>query len=178
MHSAQHAINVHRAAHKSEHSEGMMEMKPGDIYRWQWRDEERTRGRWGYHCKSQIAVVHESGRLVDTYWDSSPTDGSYLKPEDVCLTFLGNPNDMTQISHWQVPLYRREDIVDMRHPNSSSAKIYLKNGAQKNATRMLEEVESRRRQAVDEKDSAQRTIERMDELKAIIAAGDLDKVFL
>jgi hypothetical protein len=151
-------------------------LRDGDIYSWRWRDDARHADRApyrSYHCRSRIAEVHK-GRLYDTFW-SIPSEG-LLNEADVILTFLGNVREMKKISEWQLPYYRDEDIVDMRHSNNSGADIWLKPGAVLNADKMREHAEYKRQRALDEIQSRQRTVERLDEALAQIEKGNLDAV--
>jgi len=121
-------------------------MREGDIYRWRWADPERDAdcGPFrSYHCLSQLAVVR-SGKLTDTYWPG--TGNHVLDPAKVTLTFIGNIADLVEIRAYDIPYYRREDIVDMRHANNSYGPIYLRKGAQKDADTMLARAAHRVRQ--------------------------------
>ncbi len=105
-------------------------LREGDIFTWRYKEDvEKRRYNNGvntaYWCKSQIAVV-KNGDLVDTYWSSSGHDGSYLDPNEIVLTFRGNPADMEKIYPGERVFYRDEDIVDMNHPNNSGAPVYAK----------------------------------------------------
>ena len=151
-------------------------MRDGDIYRWRWADDARDQdcGPYrAYHCFSQIAVA-ENGRLCDTFWGGM-SEGA-LNPEDVILTLLGNINDMTKIREYQARCYRSEDIVDMRHSNSTCAPIYLKPGAAKDPDTMLEYIRHERGQAEYEARYATEKIDRMDGLEQMVNSGNLDDV--
>lgn len=145
-------------------------MKDGDIYRWHWKDMNRSS-----HCCSHLAVV-VNGSLLDTFW--SVGKNRRLEPDDVEVQFLGNSNDMTEIPAYKIPYYRREDVIDMRHLNNSSAPIYLKADAERSADAMRSFVNEAIEQAEREKNSAIRQIERMRRHLAHIEAGNLDKVHL
>lgn len=157
----------------------VQDIREGDIYRWRWRDEGRhaDSGPYrSYHCKSRIAVVH-GGQLYDTFWSGFSYEHR-VDPEKVILTYEGNPAEMTQIQPYNVPYYRREDIVDLRHSNNSGAPVYLRAGATRNAEVMLAEIAYRRDRAEAEIRSHQHTIERLDEAKALTESGKLDEVWL
>lgn len=154
-------------------------MRDGDIFRWTWKPElgRDNHAPFGdYHCKSQIAIF-EDGVLSDTFWSIGSSGGRVVRQESVDLHYLGNRHDMTTISAWELPYYRREDIVDTRHPNSSIAPIYLKAGASKDAGRMKEEASYRLETARGEKASAERAIERLEEALRLIESGSLDAVY-
>jgi len=150
-------------------------MLEGDIYRWRWADDARDRDRGpyrAYHCFSQMAVVRD-GRLCDTFWYGH---GTVIDPSVVALTLLGNENDMTKIREYEARYYRSEDIVDMRHSNSSSAPVYLQPGAQKDPDTMLEYIRHERGRAEYEARYAAEKIERMDGFEKMVIAGNLDDV--
>ena len=106
-------------------------MREGDIYRWKWADAERdTLGSFGdYHCKSRMAVF-EKGRLTDTFWGSSPADGSYLSEDEVILTHLGNKNDLHELNDRE-DFYDPDDLIVMRHSNQPRAKTLIKSGVKR-----------------------------------------------
>lgn len=156
----------------------MTVLKKGDIYRWTWRGPKgRECGRYdNYHCKSQIAKF-DGKNLVDTFWACSPTDNSYLDPDDVDLVLLGNTSEMTVLAD-QSEYYRPEDLVDMRHRNHSTAPIYLKKGATRDKETMLELVRRKQRDAKHKIESAQFALSTLSENEEKIANDDLENVFI
>ncbi|MVB00107.1 hypothetical protein GN330_22940 [Nitratireductor sp. CAU 1489] len=157
---------------------GLSSLKEGDIYRWRWADAERDAqcGPYeSYHCYSQMAVVID-GKLIDTYWHGF--NNKVLDPASVSLTVLGNKADLVEIREYDLPYYRREDIVDMRHLNNSRGPIYLRKGASRDAGAMLEVIEHGIESSKREIDFAQRRIERLAEQAAKVRAGKLNEVHL
>lgn len=154
-------------------------MRDGDVYHWRWKDDERDAdcGPFrAYHCYSQIAVV-KNGELCDTFW-SDCSGAKVLDPSEIILDLRGNINDMSEIPEWEMPYYRPEAVVDMRHSNNSRAPIYLKAGAKRDAGVMLERVREKQREAERNIEFAQRRIKDMMEQERLILAGDLDAVYL
>lgn len=153
-------------------------MKDGDIYIWRFKLEAFSkRDKFGspYHCMSLIAVAKD-GRLYDTFWTTTH-DAYCLDMDDCEITFQGNPAAMKQIASYDAIFYRPEDLVDMRHSNSSRELVYAKPGTSRNQTIMREYYESRI-------DDSQREIRwaasRIDECNAIlakIASGETDGYF-
>ena len=154
------------------------DLKEGNIYRWRWADAERD-AQCGpfqsYHCCSQLAVV-TNGKLMDTYWHGS--DNKVLDPASVSLTLLGNKADLIEIRTWEIPYYRREDIIDMRHSNNSSGPIYLRKGAARDAETMLELIEHRLVQTRRDIESSKRRIELLTAQAAQVREGKLNEVYL
>jgi hypothetical protein len=152
-------------------------LRDGDIYLWRWADPARDNaGMWGdYHCYSRIALVR-NGQLFDTYWSS---DQKKLDPNQVVLTYLGNPTtDLNVIPHYQAVYYRPEDVVDTRHSNNSSAPVYIRAGAVRDATTMHLEVV---RRIEDEKSTircAQAALTRLEADLELILSGKLEEVRL
>lgn len=112
----------------------MTDLREGNIYHWRWADPAKDSdcGPYrSYHCYSQMAVV-TNGQLVDTYWHCSGGD-SVLDPEAVTLTLLGNVNELVEIQRHDLPYYRHEDIVDMRHSNNLRGPIYRRREAKRDA---------------------------------------------
>lgn len=152
-------------------------MRDGDIFRWSWKPElgREDYGPYGdYHCTSQFAVF-ENGVLRDTFWGLG-MDARRLDRDQVVLRHLGNRYDMTKIESWEIPYYRREDIVDTRHSNDSRAPIYLKSGAQKSADAMLKHAHEKLAEAEREKEFQERQMERYSTDISNIENGDLDAV--
>lgn len=116
--------------------------KDGDVFSWSYTDEvvERRKKFWGdhtycnlYHCKSRIATF-KNGVLRDTFWGSLG-DGA-LDPTEVTLTFRGNIGEMTVIPPYETEFYRDDDIVDMRHSNSSGELVFRKPGTARDQEKM------------------------------------------
>lgn len=147
-------------------------LKDGDVYFWRWK---APKDFMPYHCRSQIAVV-ENGVLKDTFWSSGGE--RMLRPEDIETEYQGNIHEMTEIREYEVDYYRPEDVVDMRHSNSSRAKIYAKPGAARNADCMLAHIQYRIERAQSEIRSAESLIERLREEETKIKAGELEEIYL
>lgn len=154
------------------------DLKEGNIYFWRWADAERDAqcGPYqSYHCCSQLAVV-TNGKLMDTYWHGS--DNKVLDPASVSLTLLGNKDDLVEIREWDIHYYRREDIIDMRHPNNSSGPIYLRKGAERDAETMLEVIEHRLEQIRRDIEFGRHRIELLTAQAAQVRAGNFSEVYL
>jgi hypothetical protein len=143
-------------------------MRENDIYRWYWKPGINR----DYHCKSNLAVFVNGG-LRDTFWYDWQTR-SWLELEEVSLSLLGNIDDCTVISRWQVSYYRHEDIIDMNHSNNSNAPIYLKKSASKDQATILEYAEEKERKAYADKDRAESAIVEWEEKIRRIKEGDLE----
>lgn len=154
-------------------------MKDGDIYCWRYKDEiaKGGCGSWGaYHCKSQRARVR-NGQLFDTYW-SSPSDGSWLNPEEIDLEYLGNENELQEIPSSKVAYYDRSDVIDMRHMNNTRDKVYIKPGTKLSADAMMSHAKAKLEDAESDIRVAESRAERYREVITQIENGDLEKVFL
>lgn len=152
-------------------------MKNGDIYFWRWKDDKRHADCApfrSYHCYSRKAVVRD-GALYDTYWSDHRNP---LTMDDVIITYQGNPDRMAAISEGDANYYRSEDLVDMRHGNSSSAKIYVKTGVQRNPAVMREYLEHEIEKAESSIRVAQRHIELLDDAISLLDNGHFDLVRL
>lgn len=158
------------------------ELKDGDIFSWVYTDERLANHAkfWGerssylYHCKSRIATFKD-GILRDTYWGSSH-DGS-LNPSEVILTWRGNINNMTVIPAYESEFYKPEDVVDMRHANSSNDLVFRKPGTSRDLEAMRAYYA---RKIEDAKREASWAISRQEECRASLAridAGDVTGSF-
>lgn len=147
-------------------------MKDGDIYFWRWKSHDGRRAP--YHCKSGKGVVH-NGVLRDTFW-SRTGDGDAIDLDEVDAEYQGNVNEMSVIDEREIDLCRPEDVVDMRHSNSSAAAIYLKPGAGRDADAMTQHF----RCQIEREESAIRTandrIGRLLEALELTTAGRLEEV--
>ena len=146
-------------------------MRDGDVYFWTWLSQKDF---MPYHCWAGKAIVKD-GQLRDTFWS---TEQKVLKMQDVDAQYQGNIHDMTEIREHEISYYRSEDVVDMRHSNSTRAKIYIKPGVARNADAMREHINYRIECAESTIRSQQSLIERLAEAKSAIDAGNLDDVYL
>jgi len=154
-------------------------MRDGDVYRWRFTDDElEKRGGAGpykaYHCRSRIAIAR-NGVLYDTYWGDT-SDDRVIGPENIVLELQGNLYDMTPISKYDLMYYRPEDIVDMRHSNSFSAKIYVQPGAKRDAETMRRYAQDKITEARRKIESAIHDVERYGGDLKMIELGCLDQV--
>jgi hypothetical protein len=145
-------------------------LKDNDVFLWRWKEGKAPI----VGCYAHLAVV-VCGVLRDTYWHDY-AHSSYIYPENVDLTFLGNIDDCDVIRAWDVHYYDPADIIDMNHRNNSRAAIYLKRGAVKSQRRMLEWAELNLSNAQSLMNSATRDVERWSQAIAQIKAGDLEVV--
>jgi len=155
-------------------------LREGDIYRWRFREPDPERdGSWGrYHCCSCIAVV-KNGRLRDTFWGSGNDGRSFAEADLPALTLehLGNLADLEKSSEHQADYYDDADIVNLNHSNSSRDNFYLRKGAKRSLTKMLQSARYRLERAESEERMAADKAQRLREAIANIEAGRLD-VFL
>jgi hypothetical protein len=163
-------------------------MREGDICKWKWKPE-LGRNNWGefgdYHCKSQVAIVHE-GIPLDTYWMNF---GSSFKQEgwadsrsgahSVCTNsadfeLIANLQDLEEIRHGDEIYYRRSEIVDLRHTNSSSAPVYKRAGATKSLDVMRELLDKKIQGCDDQIRSAEHAKQRYLEQREKLVSGDTE----
>lgn len=151
-------------------------LKDGQIYRWRWADAKRDADcapYRSYRCMSRIAVVR-NGRLFDTYWADLSKE---VRVDEVLLTLFADESWPT-ISQHQVRYYAREDVADTRHPNNSSAKIYLRPGAVRSAEAIAGEIRWLEEIALGQIRSAEHSLRWICEEKAKLENGDLNGVDL
>ena len=154
-------------------------MTEGDIYKWRWAADEKHADSAlyrSYHCKSQIAVF-EGGRLFDTFWGQWPTDGSFLNPEHVTLTLIGNKADLKVLKDDE-RYYRPEDLIVMRHSNDSRAPTYVRPGTKRDLDTMRQLVVAKRDEALSEMRSAAQRLERLAVVMHKLKSGETEGVYL
>lgn len=152
-----------------------MTLQEGDIFRWSYKEptDERLHNR--YWCCSGIAVVIKN-RLFDTYW-SMPSDGRSFGPEEIWrldLVRLGNFSELVKAQEYQADYYDDADIVNLNHSNSSKGNFYLRKGAVRSATKMLEVTEGELERSISAERSAARRSEQLRETIARIKDGETD----
>lgn len=152
-------------------------LKEGDVFRWQYSEPDPEKDRpWGrYHCCSNIAIVNASGRLCDTYWMGS--EGRNFGPEDLPrlkLTYIGNLSELDKAREYQADYYDDADIVNLNHSNSTRDNFYLRKGAQRSATKMLEVARRKLERSESDERLAARRSEELREAITRIEAGATD----
>ena len=151
-------------------------MNDGDIYFWRYADDMGRNHSDLYHCKSRKAVV-VNGQIIDTFWSCS-SDGLVLDPSRVVLEFKGNKSDLRAIRAWEVKYYDEQDVVDMRHSNSSSAEIYVKAGALRSRDAMLAHIAEMKSEQASIIRCAEHRLELLGRSEADVNAGRLDEVYV
>lgn len=144
--------------------------KDGDIFRWRWKDSDRS-----MHCKSGIAIAQD-GKLHDTFWGDFHSR-AWINLDDVEIEFQGNPADMQLISEWDAVFYRHQDLVNMNHSNNTRAPVYVKVGAGRCPVVMREYYERKKAEAEREARYMQERMAECDVLLAKISTGDFDGYF-
>lgn len=153
-------------------------MKEGDVFRWNYRDQLDD-GAWGrYHCCSRIAIVR-NGRLRDTFWmigDSFASDGRQFSADSLHkldLTYLGNLAGLEKKPEYEADYFDDADIVDLNHSNSSRGNFYLRKGAKRSQTKMIEVAMQKLKEAQYEQSKASRRAENLMASIARIEAGEV-----
>ena len=112
-------------------------MKPGDIFRWSWKDGKGAKLD-PYWCMSHIAVVRDDLSLVDTYW-AGTGDTRFTQDEakdKIDLVYVGNFEDLDKSQPCYRSYYDDKDCVDLSHANNSRGQFYLRKGAVKSLVKM------------------------------------------
>ena len=160
----------------------MTDFKDNDVFIWTYNPKnERSfhEALKGYGCKSQIAVA-KGGKLYDTYWSAG--ENFHVNPAQVDLDRLGNLDDYEQAGRKKLEHYSPDDILDLRHGNSSShpdlSPVYLRKGSVKSAEVMKCHLQEKLTKAQREQASAFRAVENAREMIRRVEAGYLEKVWL
>lgn len=104
-------------------------MKKGDIFRWHYKNIEDK--FTPYHCCSCIAEF-DGKRLRDTFWFGMSEGRSWTAKEAeliLNLDFIANRSNLVEAKDDAELYYRPEDIVNLRHANSSTIPLYTRCGA-------------------------------------------------
>ena len=103
-------------------------MTKGDIFRWYYKS---TDGKFApYHCRSCIAEF-DGKFLCDTFWN---TGGGHSWSQEraereLNLEFVANRSDLVEATNDAKRFYKSEDVVDLRHSNSTTTPLYIRRGA-------------------------------------------------
>jgi len=149
-------------------------MKEGDIYFWEYIDTGDQSYEMAYWCRSRKAIV-KNGTLWDTYWSDHTRN---VPTENTTITFQGNIKDLEEIREYYIDYYKQDDVVDMRHPNSSNEKVYIKPGAKRCPIQMLELAKYRKEHYESNVRMAQQSVAQVDEIITRINQGDLDSFII
>ncbi len=159
----------------------METMKQGDIFSWRWKADHPRREQCNgtgtlYWCMSQIAVVDERGELVDTYWHGR--DGHRVGADDVDLEFIANTDDIVAASEEMRNYYADSDIVNLNHANSSRDNFYLRKGAKRCPDKIRASLNYKIECAEIERRSAERTVERCNQMLVLLDDNNLEEIYL
>lgn len=151
-----------------------MKFNEGDLFRWSFK---KPSDHMPYHCCSQIAEFQD-GMLRDTFWGLGfGSNGRKWTPEQALerlnLTFLANRADLIPSTSAAYKKYRHEDLVDLRHSNTSLETVYIKRGAEPSPEVMAEHLRYVIERSESEMRMAGNRIERASEQLRQIEAGEL-----
>lgn len=155
-------------------------MMEGDIYRWSYKKSDDN-DRFSYWAKSRIAIVR-NGRLHDTYWMfdlencHSTSDGRNWSLDEAThtleLQLLANINDLQKDSFGKADYYDDADIVNLNHANCSSGNFYIRKGAERSRTKMVDVAKHKREKSISEMVWAAESVRRLDGTIRMIENGE------
>ena len=151
----------------------MSEFRDGDVYRWRYKLEcgENTYTR--HWCCSCVGIIND-GVLVDTFWGSSGENKRFPLPcAGIDMAFLGNLGDYEKRPEYMREYLSQSDYMDMNHSNSTRGNFYVRKGAARSASAMLDAIDYRMKLAISDLQSAEEQIKRMKELRSKVTTGDL-----
>lgn len=147
------------------------DLQPNGVYFWHYKNPPE---HMPYHCRSCKARV-VNGELYDTFWGDYVGDRSPLRLDEILVLYKGDEKTMQPITKDQIPFYLPEDVVDMRHSNSTLEKIYVKAGANRNKEAMLDYFRGILREKRREIEYRVRDIERIAVTISRIDAGEINE---
>lgn len=153
----------------------MTTLKNGDIYFWRYKDTSNYNSD-PYWCRSQKAIVRD-GKLYDTYWHSF-SDRKVINPDEAELTYKGNIDELEEISSWDAKYYDSSVLVDMRHSNSSSERVYVKAGSTRSLEKVFLLIEESKQFYEDRIKSSKWSIEYLEVLEDKIANGEYENIHI
>jgi len=118
--------------------------------------------------------------LRDTYWSMGNDEAwSYEAAQaKLRLVYVGNFADLNKSDEGKAEYYDEADCVDLNHPNSTHGNFYLRKGAKRSRTKMLEVAVYKKERAENEmKYRAQDVARLSDVVDRINSGADLDDVW-
>ena len=159
-------------------SKDKLNLKLGNYYRWSYKELPNSSYEQSYWCKSRIATVKESSAglyLADTFWSISGSDYVLTAALDnIELEFLGNINDYERISENYVKYYDQSDILNLNHPNNTKGNIYVRKGANKSKSHLLDELDKAVSNKEQELDYVARQLDSLLDTRAELVRGELN----
>lgn len=156
------------------------DIRENDVFKFQYSPEETKKRFEPYWCFDGQLVARKYGDkflLVDTYW-SSGSDNREFKPEQArsqgTLTFVCNLDEVEKVSEDAYEYYSESDVFDLSTQHRSYKRFAKRKGAVRDAAKMLETVEKKRKEAENEMDRAGRHLNELAEKKKQIESGNLD----
>jgi len=165
---------------------GKTELRDGDIYRWSWINPPEHEPYW---CKTRLAIaqkgklfdlfrVHHGSKFIQGGWGPTCSSDYALPGDKIETELLANIHDMDEIPRGDERYYDPADVVDLRHSNNSSAPIYIKRGAVRNADKIAERIRQKISEAEYQRRSAEDDIRRFTEtLRYVEDGGELSSVW-
>lgn len=160
-------------------------MRDGDIVHWEYIHPPRTSPYW---TKTQTAI-RLSGHLYDTFWmhhrssrlagggfGPKPDQLGRLDPRGICTKKIANLDELEEIHPCEAPLYRSEDIVDLRHSNNSEAPVYRRIGTSRNEEVVRDLIARKKRDAIADIEAAGRRLQRLQHAERRLDAGQIDRI--
>lgn len=161
-------------------------MRKGDHFHWSWQqhviDANPTSVLAGtlYWCCARI-VRFDGNRLEDIFWFGG--ENKFWTPEDaenkMVLEFIANEDEIEPTRYPQY--YDEGDVVDLRHPNDSGRTLYIRKGAKRSRSVMIELVKRKIQEEEHKKRWAEQELERLkDKVEEVVTATDnqLDKIWI
>ncbi|MNG01026.1 hypothetical protein D3C85_631980 [compost metagenome] len=148
----------------------MKEIKDGDVFNWQWKDEKDRFAADGcdpYWCKdAQCFAVERNGSifLIDTYWndyDQKVLSDSldYINLDKVDLEFICNLHDTEEIQHYEAEDY--DKVYNLSRQKNCYKHYRIDKDAQPSNKAMIAKLERQLQRAHEDLRSAQWSIERI-----------------
>lgn len=157
-----------------------VQFKENDVYYFRYNAEEVKTMFNPYHCFDGQLIVRkkENGELYleDTYWGSGGNRRFTIEAaqKEGVLTFKCNLNDVETVSKHDLQYFDHVDLFDLSHQHGCYKSYAKRKGAQRSKEKMLAVIAEKIESNESEIRSAKRNIERLNESKAKLDAGEIN----
>lgn len=154
-------------------------LKVNDVYEFRYKDEIVQSQSYLYHCFDGTLVVKKrtNGELYfrDTYWSSGDSRSFTVEEamEKGNLTFLCNLDDVDEIDKYQMDYYDDSDIKIMHIHAGYQNKYFLKKGAERSQSKMLEVLKNRISDQKQKLKSTENYLKNLNEMLEKVKGGDI-----
>lgn len=170
--------------HKQLSTMETAKVRENDVFRFRYSDQVergiREHSYDAYHCFDGILKAHErmDGMIIlwDTYWGTVSNSSRWFTVEEAHekgeLTFVCNLDDVDPIRESDMKYYDDSDVFALRIHHGYRNEYYLRRGAERSQTKMLETINSQIESTEQDIRHGQDKLIRLKEMREKVTDGD------